>query len=73
MPEMTVLKPIQVPNSDYCWDQNPPFSICNWFDNEGGQPFCEQGMGPLKYDKGGGVKKCEACLKLKVVCKPSTT
>lgn len=66
----TVLKPISVPDSEYCWDQSPPYTICEWFDNEGGSPRCEQDMGVLNYDPQGGVRKCQLCLGLKEVNQP---
>lgn len=61
----TVAKPIEVPDSDYCWEPKPPHELCEWFDNEGGYPTCDQGLGSLSYEKTGGVRKCEACRKLK--------
>jgi hypothetical protein len=63
MPQHTVLLPIEVPVGDRCWNHEPPYEICAYFDNEGGHPTCDLNLGPLQYEKG-GVKKCATCLKL---------
>jgi len=58
----TVLLPISVPYGDYCWKD---YSICEYFDNTGGTPFCKLGFNPSKYDINGHVSKPEECKKLK--------
>jgi len=59
----TVLLEIEVPSSDCCWDNEPPFEICKYFDNEGGHPTCDLKLGELKRsDDSIGILKCLECL-----------
>ena len=37
----TVLKPIEVPNNEFCWDGK---IVCQYFESEGGHPSCDQGF-----------------------------
>jgi hypothetical protein len=57
----TVLMPIQVTASDYCWDRE---RICGYFDSEGGHPRCNLDLGLLRFNEQGYVPKPEKCLKL---------
>jgi hypothetical protein len=54
--------PIEVSDSDYCWDGK---TICTHFDNEGGHGRCDFNIGLLKSDKTGYYPKPEECLGLK--------
>lgn len=59
----TVLMPIQVPSSDYCWDGH---HVCVYFDNSVISPgVCGLGFYDLKYDGDHKVPKSEKCEKLK--------
>jgi len=64
----TVLIPIKVPNSGYCWEPHYPHRICGHFDNEGGHPTCGLNLGMLKYRDDGGVEKPAACACLAISC-----
>jgi len=63
MADKIVLYPISVPKGKYCWEHVAPYSICAYFDNEGGLSNCT-----LRFDIGkdtpGGVLKAEKCLNL---------
>ena len=68
MGKKIVSYPIKVPDGKFCWDRNPPYEICEHFDNEGGHSVCELGFSSLK-DKPDGVVKAEVCSTLKVIGK----
>jgi hypothetical protein len=57
----TVLMPLRVPDCDYCREPFAPFRLCEWFDNEGGQPTCGFNLGDLSYGAYGGVMKPKSC------------
>lgn len=57
----TVMLPIRVSYTDYCWDHD---RICGYFDNEGGHPSCALDIGTLQFDKEGKVPKPPKCLAL---------
>lgn len=69
----TVLLPITVSASSYCWGPGVGApneigsmytNICPHFDNEGGHPYCEMGLDQLKYTPEGFVLKPAKCLEL---------
>lgn len=62
----TVLMPIDVPDNDYCWD-NEIDVICPHFSNPGAHPQCAIGFDPLKYDKERKVPKPPNCSKLEEI------
>jgi len=53
----------EVPNGDYCWLYEPPYSICGHFSNIGKIPRCELFDEALDEDKT-GVLKFSKCLEL---------
>ena len=63
----TVNLPLRVPRGLYCWEHTTPYSICENFDNEGGQPVCLMNIGDLKNGEL-GVHKPKECLALKGNC-----
>ena len=52
----------EVPDSNYCWLQIPPHSICSYFDNERGA-YCDLFREHLIESKEVGVLKTAKCLK----------
>lgn len=69
MAKKIVSYPITVPDGKFCWDRNPPYDICEHFDNEGGHSVCElKFFGSLK-DLPDGVLKSKNCSELKVLGK----
>lgn len=58
----TVMMPIKVPLSDYCWNGH---QACPYFDNSRGEPTCDLGFYYLKYDESHTVPKPEKCKELK--------
>lgn len=64
MSKKVVLYPITVPDGNYCCEGKPPYTICEFFDNEGGHPKCELGLYGVK-DTPEGVLKPESCRKLR--------
>ena len=59
----TVNLPIQVPDSDYCWDGKV---CCGYFDNEGGHPTCDLGFS-VERDKKWNIPKPGGCSTLEKV------
>jgi len=57
--KVIVSLPIEVPNSQYCWDGKV---VCEHFDNEGGHGTCEMRLGPpVRTNEGyGKPPKCMA-------------
>ena len=62
----TVLLPIKVSPTDYCWDGKVS---CQYFDNTGGHPQCELGVGfyPENNKKNGYPLKPNGCKNLQEV------
>jgi len=60
---ITVYLPIEIPNTDYCWDHKVSYQ---YFDN-GGPLTCSLKIGDPKYDIGGRVSKPTECIRLKKV------
>lgn len=58
----TVLLPIEVPDTDYCWDGRTP---CEHFDNYGGHGHCDLDIGMCDRGKTGDYPKPKECLVLK--------
>lgn len=56
-----VLLPIVVPSRDYCWEYNPPFAICAYFDNTGGHVSCALGFREQKDRPPHGTLKDPKC------------
>lgn len=65
MRKITVLYPIEVPNSKYCAVRapQPQDTICEYFDNEGGISRCKLAFDII--DTGNGTLKADKCLNLK--------
>lgn len=59
-----VLKPIIVPDGDYCWQFDGDNPICEHFDNEGGHNTCDLGYDLDGGITNGGVPKNPKCAKL---------
>jgi len=55
----TVLMPIKVPETAYCWDGHTP---CEHFDIEGGHGRCELGIYGVDRDKQGLYPKPKKCV-----------
>lgn len=51
-----------VPDGKYCWKHRPPYSICSYFNNEGGMQVCDLFQENLEGNKT-GVLKLTKCLK----------
>ena len=58
----TVLMPIKVPATDYCWDGK---NCCEHFDNEGGHGACDLGIHYVNRDKHGYYPKPQRCSQFK--------
>lgn len=67
MGKITVLYPIEVPNSKYCVVNAPrPYpldTICEYFDNEGGISNCKLDF-DIGVDTDEGTLKADTCLSL---------
>ena len=57
----TIILPIKVPDSLYCWDYRPPHAICQYFNNEGVNVSCDLNLGDPIEDEPNGVLKPEKC------------
>lgn len=55
--------PIEVPNSDYCWDGK---TTCTYYDSEGGHSTCELDFHPINRDQKGRCVKPEKCKMLNI-------
>ena len=64
MNKKVVLYPITVPVGKFCSEGKPPYTICEFFDNEGGHSKCELGLYGVK-DTPEGTLKAGRCLKFK--------
>jgi hypothetical protein len=60
-PNTIVLFPIEVPDSDYCWDGH---HVCQYLETTGGHPTCELFVGHPSYNKEGIVPKPAECSRL---------
>ena len=59
--KMKIQVKYSVPDGKYCWRHRPPFSVCSYFDNEGGIQACTLFQENLEEDKT-GVLKLTKCL-----------
>lgn len=65
-PKKTVLLPLEVPDSAYCWEFST-HNVCQYYDNEGGHSSCDMGFSISMKDKINGVPKPKECMELKNV------
>ena len=59
-----MLYPIKVPDSRYCWEKFPPYTICNHCDNSSGLNECTLGLSYELEETNKGILKPKKCLKL---------